>query len=1046
MVLSLAEYYLIIEAVAILIKNVIVIHYFIGGMFYERLNMMSKSSKLFLIRRCGLIKDAHAFVQHLNPACRVARLYPTLPISRLLISINDVDIRCLTIPQSWTWKHVVATICYMPFNILTFKVGEFIILFVILVVWNVIIFCFCILGEFNDIISISLASVVIGCLLTGSLYVLCVDKRKAQTVNKVMPKMSSLNFNIDDQDNHDDKNADKVEDEYVAKDSFKSFVIDHESIEEIPSILSDSLDKSSNYVGLSDDANDNINDIDNYININEYFKKQSKILPLDNYHHYDNDNNIHHLAPRNNSTIYSNHYDYDNNIHHLAPRNNSTIYNHHYDYDNNIHHLASRNNSTILSRSHKDSLNSNSNSIILLDNHSNYHNYPRQQQQQHGIYQTGQNSVYDKNDRSISNRDQLSNNRFSNSSSKYSSPKNSLYNPLNSSYQSTINSSYKESFLQYSYNEFKHDFDNNNCNYNNNNNSKINEHSTLYLPPLQYDRLSKNHNNIYEPSIMQLNIDNNDDHPFRKNQQQQRQQQFSRNQRLKDVIHHHYRMYNHHAYHTSSSNKVRIKYDSENTVGVNVMDKIINGNSIEIEQLKIKKIPWNHIKANTIYIEDNDNDDAIDYKGDETIDFYDQMNLKHSEFKLGNDYYFDTKTTPINSSLILKRNFNSHHNQQYDSNNNTAYNYIIPSIQSNKEIYFYDLKEEVNMKSNSIKNKIISNDEDFILTLSNSPDIMIDSEISDDEDENDNMNYDYFQVKNETKFDIKCNKPSQSNEIRPTSSQYKTIEKSRLSSLNRNNGDIRPRSAIYHSASQMRPISSFQMYNQERSRSTALQQGGLNELQSTSAQVTNNNRYQSSHRLSNKKTAFNTYEMNSTNQSNQYSRGHHNHHQQYIDGQNHVREVEIDPISSKNISYSRRRVQRTEINSKGKGPGFRDQLADSHPLEALVTNMMTEQDNITRSLNNNSIIYNHIHHITNSKGTFNHFNHDHSNPLDCMLINMVREQDDITKRLNDNIIVKIKLHNNNIHRLNKNNIQLYTPIASTEFNFNNQSIYSIKRY
>ena len=118
------------------------------------------------------------------------------------------------------------------------------------------------------------------------------------------------------------------------------------------------------------------------------------------------------------------------------------------------------------------------------------------------------------------------NDRYSNSKNIYSSSKTSLYNPLNSSYQSTINSSYNESFHQYSYNEFKHDFDNNNY-YSNKDSSKIAAHSTLYLPPLQYDRLSRNHNNIYEPSIMQLNIDNYDDHPFRKNQQHQRQQQFS---------------------------------------------------------------------------------------------------------------------------------------------------------------------------------------------------------------------------------------------------------------------------------------------------------------------------------------------------------------------------------------------------------------------------------------------------------------------------------------------------------------------------------------
>jgi hypothetical protein len=37
------------------------------------------------------MNNANNAVQHLNPACRVARLHPHLPVSRLLMSINDID-------------------------------------------------------------------------------------------------------------------------------------------------------------------------------------------------------------------------------------------------------------------------------------------------------------------------------------------------------------------------------------------------------------------------------------------------------------------------------------------------------------------------------------------------------------------------------------------------------------------------------------------------------------------------------------------------------------------------------------------------------------------------------------------------------------------------------------------------------------------------------------------------------------------------------------------------------------------------------------------
>eukprot|EP01039_Chlorochromonas_danica_P002291 gene2291-2510_t len=59
-------------------------------------------------RRIGNMHDLHALVQHLNPACRVARLFPHLPVSRLLIAVNDYDVpffdlkRARVVPTSRT--------------------------------------------------------------------------------------------------------------------------------------------------------------------------------------------------------------------------------------------------------------------------------------------------------------------------------------------------------------------------------------------------------------------------------------------------------------------------------------------------------------------------------------------------------------------------------------------------------------------------------------------------------------------------------------------------------------------------------------------------------------------------------------------------------------------------------------------------------------------------------------------------------------------------------------------------------------------------------
>jgi len=68
----------------------------------ELVERLCLRSKLVMMRTTGLMRDADALVQHFNPACRVARMYPQLPISRLLMSINDFDI-----PErkqfSWWW-------------------------------------------------------------------------------------------------------------------------------------------------------------------------------------------------------------------------------------------------------------------------------------------------------------------------------------------------------------------------------------------------------------------------------------------------------------------------------------------------------------------------------------------------------------------------------------------------------------------------------------------------------------------------------------------------------------------------------------------------------------------------------------------------------------------------------------------------------------------------------------------------------------------------------------------------------------------------------
>jgi hypothetical protein len=68
---------------------------------------MSNRARFVLRRAHGsaVVKRFHDMVQHFNPACRVARLYPALPVARLLLSVNDNDLR---LKPRYTWLQYFA--------------------------------------------------------------------------------------------------------------------------------------------------------------------------------------------------------------------------------------------------------------------------------------------------------------------------------------------------------------------------------------------------------------------------------------------------------------------------------------------------------------------------------------------------------------------------------------------------------------------------------------------------------------------------------------------------------------------------------------------------------------------------------------------------------------------------------------------------------------------------------------------------------------------------------------------------------------------------
>lgn len=55
--------------------------------------VLVKSAEAIMVRTKGMMRDADSFIQHTNPACRVARLFPHLSVARLLMSCNDHDFK-----------------------------------------------------------------------------------------------------------------------------------------------------------------------------------------------------------------------------------------------------------------------------------------------------------------------------------------------------------------------------------------------------------------------------------------------------------------------------------------------------------------------------------------------------------------------------------------------------------------------------------------------------------------------------------------------------------------------------------------------------------------------------------------------------------------------------------------------------------------------------------------------------------------------------------------------------------------------------------------
>jgi hypothetical protein len=73
------------------------------------IEMVRDRARVILCRPYGLLRDSNALIQHFNPACRTARMFPELPISRLLFTLSDYDVPSKKKPAFFAriWENVI---------------------------------------------------------------------------------------------------------------------------------------------------------------------------------------------------------------------------------------------------------------------------------------------------------------------------------------------------------------------------------------------------------------------------------------------------------------------------------------------------------------------------------------------------------------------------------------------------------------------------------------------------------------------------------------------------------------------------------------------------------------------------------------------------------------------------------------------------------------------------------------------------------------------------------------------------------------------------
>jgi hypothetical protein len=187
------------------------------------LNAMSKRYIGIIQRKAGIMRDANSLVQHFNPACRAARQFPHLPISRFLLSLNDYDVPHFTntampmkLKRGWAWWHAFSVLGVSMFlsvtTMLWYPLGDIISELLVVAAMEITMVVLYYIGTGSVVVAVLITLGLVAVPFVREWYIGILRRRKKRKMDKLMKDESFLQYHL----GGDKQRAGVTKDEYLA--------------------------------------------------------------------------------------------------------------------------------------------------------------------------------------------------------------------------------------------------------------------------------------------------------------------------------------------------------------------------------------------------------------------------------------------------------------------------------------------------------------------------------------------------------------------------------------------------------------------------------------------------------------------------------------------------------------------------------------------------------------------------------------------------------------------------------------------------------------